>query len=111
MNWIDKLEKRFGGLAVPNLALYLIVGQVFVFAGIHFGRIDINLLYLNIPSILNGQVWRIFSFLFIPPATFSPIFLAFAWYIFWMISLHSILVVFSNLNKTIINGRFGSANP
>jgi hypothetical protein len=86
MNWIDKLEKRFGGLAVPNLALYLIVGQVFVFAGIHFGRIDINLLYLNIPSILNGQVWRIFSFLFIPPATFSPIFLAFAWYIFWMIS-------------------------
>lgn len=86
MDWIDKMEKRFGGLAIKNLAMFLIIGQIFVFAGIHFGMIKVELLYLNPILIMKGEIWRIISFIFIPPLRMHPIFLAFAWYIFWLMS-------------------------
>jgi len=84
MKWIDKLEKRFGHLAIQNLALYLVIGQVFIFALIYFGRITPSILELNSTLVLHGQIWRLFSFMLIPPGT--GILMAFAWYIFWMIS-------------------------
>ena len=86
MDWIDKLEKRLGGLAVKNLAMFLIIGQVFVFAVTYFKILPVDLFYLNPILVMKGEVWRIFSFLFVPPARMHPIFLAFAWYIFWMMS-------------------------
>ena len=30
-----------------------------------------------------GQVWRLFTFLLLPPSS-SPVFIAFAWYLFWL---------------------------
>ena len=88
MNWIDKLQKRFGGLAVPNLALYMVAGQVIIFGMEAAGRLDISKLYLNPLLVLNGEVWRVVSFMFIPfeRGGGSIIFLLFAWYIFWMTS-------------------------
>ena len=85
MNFLDKLEKRFGRFAVPNLALYLVAGQVIVFTLFNFGRLNPTALHLNPLLILKGEVWRLVTFMFIPPRA-SLIFLAFAWYIFWMIS-------------------------
>ena len=84
MKWIDKLEKRFGHLAIHNLALYLVIGQVFVFSLLYFGRMTTSILELNSTLVLHGQIWRLFSFMLIPPGT--GILMAFAWYIFWMIS-------------------------
>lgn len=88
MNWIDKLQKRLGGLAVPNLALYLVAGQIIVYTMYAFGRLDLDLLYLNPILVAKGEVWRVFSFMFIPFERGGgiPIFLLFAWYIFWMTS-------------------------
>jgi hypothetical protein len=85
MKWIDKLEKRFGHLAIHNLALYLVIGQVFVFALINFGRMASSTLYLNSTLVLNGEIWRLFTFMLIPPRA-GMLLIAFAWYIFWMIS-------------------------
>ncbi|MCZ6672695.1 MAG: hypothetical protein O7C75_07125 [Verrucomicrobia bacterium] len=85
MNWIDKLEKRFGGLAIKNLALYLVAGQVIVFTLTNFERMPITALHLNPILIVKGEVWRLVTFMLIPPRA-GLIFLAFAWYIFWMIS-------------------------
>ena len=88
MNWIDKLEKRLGGLAVPNLALYLVAGQVIIFGMEATGRLDITRLFFQPLLVLDGQVWRILTFMFIPfeRAGGSWFFLIFAWMIFWMTS-------------------------
>lgn len=86
MTWIDKLERRFGHLAITNLALYLVAGQVIVWTANWFKILPVEWFYLNPILVLNGQVWRLVTFLFIPPVTWHPVFLVFAWYIFWMIS-------------------------
>ncbi len=86
MTWIDKLERRFGHFAMANLALYLVAGQIIVWTANWFKILPVEWFYLNPILVLNGQVWRLVTFLFIPPVTWHPVFLAFAWYIFWMIS-------------------------
>ncbi len=86
MTWIDRLERRFGNLAIANLALYLVAGQVIVWSVTWFKIVPVELFYLNPILVMKGEIWRLVTFLFIPPMTWHPIFLAFAWYIFWMMS-------------------------
>ncbi len=85
MDWISKLEKRFGSWAISNLGLYLIVGQIIVFGASHLKIFPLSTWYLDSQLVGEGQVHRLLTFIFFPPAT-SPLFLIFAWYIFFMIS-------------------------
>ena len=74
-------------MAISNLALYLVAGQIIVWTANWFEILPVEWFYLNpILAFEKGQVWRLVTFLFIPPVTWHPVFLAFAWYIFWMIS-------------------------
>lgn len=90
MKFLDRLEKRFGHLAVPNVALGLIIAQLVIFAFILIGRVQYEGLLLVPKAVLAGEWWRIFSFLIAPPEiatnAVSALFLAFFWYIFWMMS-------------------------
>lgn len=63
---LDKLERKWGRLAVPHLMRYIIFGNVLVYLiSMFFPGI---VYYLNlIPDfVLRGQVWRLISFIFIP---------------------------------------------
>ncbi len=68
MNWLDKLERKFGRYAIPNLTMYLIGGYVVGYV--------ISLMYpsllvwltLEPAYILRGQVWRLFSWVLVPPS-------------------------------------------
>jgi hypothetical protein len=90
MTFLDRLEKRFGHLAVPNVVLVLIVAQVFMYGMILIGRVDYASLLLMPTKVLNGEWWRLLSFVIAPPGVpvspFGVIFLAFFWYLFWMMS-------------------------
>ncbi len=90
MKFLDKLEKHFGFLAVPNVVLTLIVAQLFIYAAILIGRVEFVSVLLVPKAVLGGEFWRLFSFLiappFLPATLFQGIFLAFFWYIFWMMS-------------------------
>lgn len=90
MKLLDRMEKRFGHLAVPNIALYLIVIQLVIYAAILFGRLDYFGLQLMPAAVLEGEYWRLISFIISPPylagTVWQSIFLAFFWYIFWMMS-------------------------
>ncbi len=70
MNWINKLERRFGRYAVHNLMLYLIVcyafGYLICMTNYEF---YVNWLALDMSAILHGQIWRIVTFLLYPPST------------------------------------------
>ena len=90
MKFLDSLEKRFGHLAVPNVVLMLIVAQLIMYALILVGRIEFVSLLLFPKAVLGGEWWRLLSFIIAPPtvaaSVIQGVFLAFFWYIFWMIS-------------------------
>jgi hypothetical protein len=84
MDFISKLEKRFGSLAIPNLTLYLMliqaIGVIMLMKGI--ARADDLVLVGGLVQV--GQWTRLFSFMMIPK-TLSPFWLFFAFYIFYLI--------------------------
>jgi hypothetical protein len=90
MTFLDKLEKRYGHWAIPNLMLYIVVAQLVVYALVIGGQFSFVTLPLIPKAVMAGEVWRLFSFLISPPniagGAMSALFLAFFWYILWMMS-------------------------
>ena len=66
---LDKMEKKFGRFAIRNLSLYLIVGYVIGYILRLTGSMDF--LTLNPDQILHGQVWRILTWILMPPSSLS----------------------------------------
>lgn len=88
MKFLDKLEKYLGFLAVPNVVMSLIVAQLIIYAAMLTGRLEFEGLLLIPKAVFGGEWWRLFSFLIVPPyvpaTLFQGLFLAFFWYILWM---------------------------
>ena len=85
MNWISKLERKFGKYAIPNLMTYIIILYIFGFVldTFAYGFYE-QYLALDAYAILHGQVWRIFTFIIQPPST-NLIFVVFTMYLYYMI--------------------------
>lgn len=68
MNWLNKLERKFGRYAIPNLMYYIIIlyGVGFVLNLVNPG-FYYQYLSLNADAILHGQIWRIVTFIIQPP--------------------------------------------
>ena len=68
MNWLDKLERKFGRYAIRNLPLYIVmlyaIGAVLniLTKGAYYYYVA-----LNPYMILHGQIWRLLGFLIVPP--------------------------------------------
>ena len=64
MNWLNKLERKFGRYAIPNLMIYIVALYV---TGYVLNMINpsfyMEYLSLNAQAILHGQVWRILTFI------------------------------------------------
>lgn len=82
MNWLDKLERKLGRYAIPNLTVYLLAGYVVGFAIMNFMPSLLNWITLEPGFILRGQVWRLISWALIPPSTslISLLFLVLLYY-------------------------------
>ena len=82
MNWLDKLERKFGRYAIPNLTVYLLVGYVIGFGIVNLMPNMITWLTLEPGLILRGQIWRIISWVLIPPTSnlISIVFLVLLYY-------------------------------
>lgn len=69
---MSKFEKRFGKYAISNLSLILILCYV---VGYFIELVNADfLLYLTLNpyAILHGQIWRIFTWIIIPPSSLDP---------------------------------------
>ena len=77
-NWLNRLERKYGRYGIPNLTNILVAGQILVLAIELFVDRTISFwLGLSRSLLLQGQVWRAISFIFIPfPAAAS---LAWCW--------------------------------
>ena len=66
MNWLNKLERKIGRYAVPNLIIWLIGAYT---VGYVFGTVSPGILsYLTLSPyhILHGQIWRLVTWVFMP---------------------------------------------
>ena len=86
MNFIDKLEKKLGWIAIPNLTYYLIAGQVIGFILVSISPKSAELLSFNGAQILKGEWWRAITYL-MEPLTTNVLFLAFAMYLYYLYGL------------------------
>lgn len=79
MNFLNKMERKFGRYAIHNLTKYMIICYIIGF-GLEYlqALFDIHLisyLYLSPAHILQaGQVWRLVSWLLIPPGSDNILF-------------------------------------
>lgn len=67
MGFLNKLERKIGKYAIPNLAMYLVLGYAI---GYVLGIINSEIIYwitLNPFEIMRGQVWRLFTWILVPP--------------------------------------------
>lgn len=68
MNWLSKLERKFGRYAIHNLTMYLIGGYIIGY-GIYYLLPGLfSWLTLEPAYILHGQIWRLVSWVLIPPS-------------------------------------------
>ena len=65
---MSNLEKKFGRYAIPGLIKYLIIAYAFGLVIKTVNPSFLNFLSLNPYEILHGQVWRLVTWLIIPPA-------------------------------------------
>jgi hypothetical protein len=83
MPWLDKLDRKFGRFAVPQVTLAVIGMQVMVFCATLARGGVAETLSLIPRQVENGETWRLITFLFLPP-TGHPIFAFLFWYMFWL---------------------------
>ena len=86
MRWIDKLERRHGDLAIPNLINIVLIGQLVVWFVVMFiSTFPLEFFPLIRSGLLHGQVWRAVTFIFVPTLTTSPLALLLELYFYWWI--------------------------
>lgn len=87
MNLLDKLNRKYGKYAVHNLMFYIILLYA---AGFFINTINTGFyssyLMLDIEKVLQGQIWRIVTFIIQPTSSDTNIlFLAIELYLYYMI--------------------------
>jgi hypothetical protein len=88
---LARLERRLGRYAIENVATYIVGGMGLVFLLVVMRPELLRLIVLSPQEVAHGQVWRLVSYVFIPPYTdfdlrpFTLLFLVFTLQIAWTI--------------------------
>ena len=84
------LERKLRRYAISDLMKYIVIGQGIVFALLYIwptlGYQLYSLITLTRTGLMLGQIWRLVTFVFVPPSS-SPIFILFALYFYYMIGV------------------------
>jgi len=76
---LARLERRFGGLAIEHLAMFLVGGMALAYVGIKSRPEFASALAFDPYAIRHGQLWRLITFLFIPEGTSGWVFFNLYW--------------------------------
>lgn len=84
MKWLDRLERLFGSWTITQFPLFIVAatGTVYLLSFIQpqlSGRLE-----LYPAAVFAGEWWRVFTFLFVPPAM-GPF-----WMVFWLFLVYQI---------------------
>ena len=84
MNWLYKLERRFGRFGITNLMLYIVTTMLFVAIFDMVIGFPLSRWLALIPAyVMQGQIWRLITFIFLPPTT-SPLALVLSLYFYYI---------------------------
>ncbi len=84
MNWLYKLERRFGRFGISNLMLYVVTTMLFVAIFDMVIGFPLSYWFSLIPSLVaQGQIWRLITFIFLPPSS-SPLALVLSLYFYYI---------------------------
>jgi membrane associated rhomboid family serine protease len=75
--WLRYLSRRLSWLAVPNIAVIFVSLQILGFLSVLTDRIWIERLALLPERVLQGEIWRLITFLALP-ISMSPLWMIFA---------------------------------
>ena len=67
--FLNKLERKFGKYAISNLSLYIIIAYVIGYILTLTGSMEF--ISLNPYKVLHGQIWRIVTWVIVPPSTLN----------------------------------------
>ncbi len=88
MSLLTKLERALGRLAIPNLSLIIVAGQVLFWGLWLMVGFPLDRIALRPAAVLAGEPWRLVTFVFFPPSldmsTLSIVLMAFTWYLFYL---------------------------
>ena len=87
MNFIDKLERKFGKYATDKMPFILIACYALGYMIEKINYSWINYLTLNPYLILKGQVWRLVSWILIPPSESNIFFVIIMLFFYYSISM------------------------
>lgn len=83
--WLKRMERKYGRYAISNLMTIIVGGMAIVFVMSLLAPVNLTgLLAFDRNQVLRGQIWRLFSFIIIPPAT-SLLFIIFSLYFYWLL--------------------------
>jgi hypothetical protein len=72
MNYLNKLERKLGRYAIPNLSLWLIVGYAIGYVCYYVQRFTslpiLDFLMLDPSRVMRGQIWRLLTWVLMPPS-------------------------------------------
>lgn len=87
--WLDRFCYKHPRLSIPGLMRYIVIGNVLVYLLDLFGAggvpVASNLLSFSATAILQGQVWRIITFIFVPMPGQNILFFALTLYLYYFI--------------------------
>ena len=86
MNWLAKMQYRYGRKAPRNLMLVVAGGQIAAWLVIMLVNSNVYyLLQLTRSGLAHLQLWRLVSFVFSPSLTMNPLFFALEVYlVYWI---------------------------
>ncbi|EEG76355.1 rhomboid family protein [Dethiobacter alkaliphilus] len=67
MKWINKLERKYGRYGIQNLMQFIVLGNALIFLLMQMDPRIPSLLAMHPVLVMEGEVWRLISFIFIPP--------------------------------------------
>src|SRR5947207_14809720 len=84
MSFLDRLERRFGFIAIPGLIRAVVTLNVLVFVLVLVNKGFDSYLALDIARIRAGEVWRLVTYIFVPRMA-NPLVIAIALWFLWFI--------------------------
>jgi len=97
-NFIDRMERKLGKYAIQNLSLYLIICYAFGYIIQMVNANFFNYLTLEPALVLQGQVWRLLTWIVVPPSSSNILFTLIMLYFYYSIG--------SNMERTWGTYRF-----
>jgi len=84
MSFLDRLEKRFGFIAIPGLIRAIVTLNALVFVLVLLNKGFDSYLALNIERVRAGEVWRLVTYIFVPQISYPLLVLIALWFL-WFI--------------------------